>query len=35
MFSPLTSVVMASGETEDLEHPASFKSPVWGKEVSG
>ena len=23
------SVVMVSGRTEELEHPASFKSPVW------
>ena len=29
------SVVMASGGTEEFERPASFKSPVWGKEVSG
>ena len=28
-------VVMASGGTEEFERPASFKSPVWGKEVSG
>jgi len=29
------SAVIASGGTEELECPASFKSPVWGKEVSG
>ncbi len=29
MFSPHTTVVMASGGTEELERPASFKSPVW------
>ena len=29
------SVVMASRGMKEFERPASFKSPVWGKEVSG